>query len=206
MNGPLKYHGGKHYLANDIVSLMPPHLHYVEPYFGGGAVLFAKSTEGVSKVANDINGDLMNFWRVLQDKKSFTEFRRRAEVTPFSEPQWEEAKEALAQESNGKRKVSIDRAVSSFVLCRQSMAGRCKEFTPLSKHRTRRGMNEQASAWINSVEGLLAVHQRLRRVVVLNRPAVEVIKTHDSPTTLFYLDPTYLPETRSSKHVFGPHE
>lgn len=70
MNGPLKCHGGKHYLAGQIVGLMPPHLHYVEPYFGGGAVLFAKTSEGTSEVANDLNGNLMNFWRVLQDKKS----------------------------------------------------------------------------------------------------------------------------------------
>lgn len=204
MNGPLKYHGGKHYLAQQIVSLMPPHLHYVEPYFGGGAVLFAKSGEGVSEVANDINGGLMNFWRVLQEKKAFAEFRRRVEAIPFSEPQWEEAKEALAQESNGKCKVSIDRAVAFFVLCRQSMSGRCEDFAPLSKNRTRRGMNEQASAWIRCIDGLPAIHERLRRVVVLNRPALELIRTHDTPNTLFYLDPPYLPETRTSNGVFGP--
>ncbi len=42
MNRPLKWYGGKHYLAKQIIELMPPHLHYVEPYFGGGAVLFAR--------------------------------------------------------------------------------------------------------------------------------------------------------------------
>ena len=46
MNLPLKWHGGKYYLASKIVQLMPPHLHYVEPFFGGGAVLFAPRSRG----------------------------------------------------------------------------------------------------------------------------------------------------------------
>ncbi len=73
---PLKWHGGKHYLASRIVGLMPRHLHYVEPFFGGGAVLLARDPndpslwlpphKGVSEVVNDINGRLVNFWRVLR--------------------------------------------------------------------------------------------------------------------------------------------
>src|SRR5262245_22014218 len=97
MNIPLKTHGGKHYLAHQIVALMPRHTHYVEPYAGGMAVLFAKPCEGVSEVVNDLNGDLMNFWRVLQDKKLFAEFRRQVEAVPFSEVEWKEAQQAGTQ-------------------------------------------------------------------------------------------------------------
>ena len=83
MKSALKTHGGKHYLAQQIVALMPQHMHYVEPYFGGGAVLLlAKPHEGISEVANDLNGDLTNFWQVLQDKKGFAEFKRRMEAVP----------------------------------------------------------------------------------------------------------------------------
>jgi len=203
MNGPLKFHGGKHYLARHLVALMPSHLHYVEPFFGGGAVLFAKQHEGVSEVVNDLNGDLMNFWRVLQEKKAFTEFKRRMEAVPFSEGQWQEAKEQLAENHGASRKVSVERAASFFILCRQSMAGRCQDFAPISKNRTRRGMNEQASAWIQAVDGLPAVHARLRRVVILNRPALEVLRAHGTPNTLCYLDPPYMPETRTAQGVFG---
>jgi DNA adenine methylase len=95
MNGTLKYHGGKHYLAHEIVALMPGHMHYVEPYAGGLAVLFAKPWEGTSEVVNDLNGDLTNFWRVLQDRKSFADFRRRVEAIPFSETEWQEAREPM---------------------------------------------------------------------------------------------------------------
>ncbi len=63
---PLKWHGGKHYLAKRIIELMPEHVHYVEPYFGGGAVLLQKDPEGVSEVVNDIDGELMSFWDCLR--------------------------------------------------------------------------------------------------------------------------------------------
>src|SRR6476660_6923423 len=86
---PLKYHGGKSYIAPKIVALMPPHLHYVEPFAGGLSVLLAKNPEGVSEVVNDLDGDLTNFWRVLQDREAFEEFRRRVEAVPFSEAEYE---------------------------------------------------------------------------------------------------------------------
>lgn len=207
MNSAIKYHGGKFYLAARIVSLIPRHLHYVEPYFGGGAVLFAKSAEGTSEVINDLNGNLTNFWRVLQDRKRFTEFQRRVAGIPFSETEWQDARDYLdsATARNG-RVEQVERAVRFFVRCRQSMSGRCKDFAVLTRNRTRRQMNEQASAWLNAVDGLPEVHARLRRVVILNRPAVEVIQSQDGPNTLFYLDPPYLPETKSAKTAFGEFE
>ena len=101
MNMPLKWHGGKHYLASRIVALMPPHLHYVEPFFGGGAVLLTRNPEdsslwlpphkGVSEVANDIDGKLINFWRTLQDPAKFEVFRRRVEAIPLARAEWETA-------------------------------------------------------------------------------------------------------------------
>lgn len=57
---------------------MPPHVHYVEPYGGGLAVLLAKSPEGVSEVVNDLHSDLTTFWRVLQDVDQFARFCRAA--------------------------------------------------------------------------------------------------------------------------------
>ena len=67
-------------------------------------------------------------------------------------------------------------------------------------------MNEQVSSWLNAIEGLPAVHARLRRIAILNQPALNVIRSQDGPGTLFYLDPVYLPDTRTSKKAFGPFE
>lgn len=189
---PTKWHGGKHYLAAKLVALMPPHTHYVEPYFGGGSVLLAKDPEGVSEVVNDLNGELTNFWSVLRVPEHFQQFHRLAEATPFSEAEYVRANDVRRIDNQ------VWAAWSFFVRCRQSLAGRMQAFATLSRTRTRRGMNEQASAWLTAIDGLSAVHERLKRVVILNRDALDVIRQQDGPDTLFYLDPPYLHETRAT--------
>lgn len=179
---------------------MPPHLHYVEPYFGGGSVLFEKPCEGVSEVVSDLDRHLTIFWLVLRDQ--YEEFRRLAEATPVSLEEYQRAASVLKGEQEGAGYALARIAWAFFVVARMSMAGRAKGFSPVSRNRTRRGMNEQASAWLSAVEGLPEVHARLKRVVILNRPAVEVIKQQDGENTFFYLDPPYLPETRAAKKVY----
>ena len=139
---PLKWHGGKHYLAAKIVTLMPKHVHYVEPFAGGLSVLLAKDPDNISEVVNDLNSQLTNFWNVLKDVDMFQHLRRILEATPFSETEWNGALEGL----NSSDKVA--RAVAFFVRCRQSLSGRMQYFATLSRNRTRRRMNEQSSAWI----------------------------------------------------------
>ena len=111
---PLKWHGGKHDLAGQIVAIMPRHVHYVEPFAGGLAVLFAKRPDWVSEVVNDLHGDLTNFWRVLQDETKFAAFRRVAEAVPLSEVEWRDAGKRLDDPD------PVRRAVAFFVRCRQS--------------------------------------------------------------------------------------
>lgn len=201
---PLKWHGGKGAfngkLAKWIISLMPPHVHYVEPYFGGGSVLLHKEPEGVSEVINDVHGKLTNFWKVLQDDFMFERFQRIVQATPFSELEFWEA-------SRGEhRELILDtmvaEAVRFFAINRQSRQGLMKDFATLSKTRTRRGMNEQVSSWLTAVEGLPEVHDRLKRVVILNSNAIDVIRREDTPVTCFYLDPPYLHETRTSSRDY----
>ena len=204
---PLKWWGGKKYLAKKIIALMPKHLHYIEPYFGGGAVLFEKDPldarhqwseesheQGTSEVVNDLNLELTNFWKVLRNPKTFAEFHRMVLFTPFSQLEWEEAESRQIPEGE----LDVTAAHAFFVRCRQSRAGEFKDFATLSRNRTRRQMNEQASAWLNCIEGLPAVHARLKRVVILCDDALNVIRAQDGPKTLFYLDPPYVPSTRAS--------
>lgn len=202
MDPPIKWHGGKHYLASRIVTMMPPHVHYVEPYAGGLSVLFAKSPEGVSEVVNDLDGGLANFWKVLRYPEFFLEFVRVVTATPFSEDEFRKYEHYPLGHLN-EEECDVTSAVALFVRCRQSLAGRMQAFTPLSRTRTRRGMNEQVSAWLTAVEGLPAVHARLKRVVILNRDALDVIRSQDGPDTLFYCDPPYLHETRVSTSVYA---
>jgi DNA adenine methylase len=206
---PLKWWGGKHYLADWIISLMPKHLHYVEPFFGGGAVLLRKNPlderhwwgkesheQGISEVINDVNLELTNFWCVLQDDEAFAAFQRMAEATPFSQVQWELAEHLQYPELEAWPDVKAAHAF--FVRCRESRSGECKDFSPLTKNRTRRKMNGEVSAWLGCIDGLPEVHARLKRVVILCDDALKVIRAQDGPKTLFYLDPPYLPSTRAS--------
>jgi DNA adenine methylase len=78
-------------------------------------------------------------------------------------------------------------------------AGEFRDFATRSRNRTRKRMSEQASAWWNCIEGLPAVHARLKRVVILNDDAIKVIRAEDGEKTLFYLDPPYIHETRTTK-------
>ena len=204
---PLKWWGGKHYLAKKIIDLMPRHLHYVEPYAGGLAVLLEKDPfdqskywgekgyeQGISEVVNDIHRELTNFWRVLQREDTFAVFQRQIDAMPFSQIEWEEAE----VRQNPLTDLDVEAAMAFFVRCRQSRAGGFKDFATLSRNRTRRQMNEQVSAWQNCIDGLPAVSDRLRRVVILNQPALDVIRQQDGAATLFYLDPPYLHETRAT--------
>jgi DNA adenine methylase len=206
---PLKTHGGKNYLAGWIISLMPRHRHYVEPYAGGLAVLLARDPEdpslwledsgdqgGVSEVANDIDGPLTNFWRVVRDERLFPRFARQVEAVPLSRVEWEVAHEHVYGQD------PVADAVAFFVNCRQSLAGRRKGFTSLTRTRTRRHMNGGVSEWLSAVDGLPAVHARLRRVVVENMPALDLIRREDDIGTLFYADPPYLPRTRTAPDVY----
>jgi DNA adenine methylase len=188
------------------VALCPPHLHYVEPYFGGGAVLLAKDPNGVSEVVNDLNGELTNFWSVLKDKTLFEEFRRMAEATPFSEVAYKACVEFGSDTVEDGSIAFINRAWRFFVACRQSLAGRMKGFTGITKTRTRRGMNNEVSAWLTAIEGLPAVHERLKRVLILNRPALDVIKEQDGKDTLFYIDAPYVHSTRTTTKEYGKFE
>ena len=188
---PIKWHGGKHYLAKRIVAMMPPHTHYTEAFAGGLSVLLAKSPDGVSETVNDLYGPLRNFWQVLASEALFDEFHRRLEATPLSELVFDEAD----GEFDGMDRVS--KAVMFFVRARMSRQGLMKDYTTPTT-RTRRGMNEQVSAWLTAVDGLPDVHARLRRVEIRSEDAVQFLRRYDHAKALHYCDPPYLHETRST--------
>jgi DNA adenine methylase len=221
---PLKWHGGKNAhqgeLARWIVSLMPPHLYYVEPFAGGLAVLLARDPgdrrlwwpgltsdgrkpDGVIETANDLNGDLVNFYRALRDPPRFAWLCRRLDLTLASEAEWEHARDAL--EAGGALD-PVERAACLFVYNRLSRQALMKDFVTPSRTRLRGGRNEHVNAWRGAIDGLEAVHRRLQDVLFLNRPALDVIRSEDTPATLFYCDPPYLSETRTARQAYGPFE
>lgn len=210
LSGPLKWHGGKQPLASWIHSLAPfsreaVHGGYTHRniVFGGGLGEFWdwEPIDGISEAVNDTNEDLYIFYKVLRDEEMFKQFQRAAELTPFSDAAF--AINCKVNQGSGVNWVA--RAYSFFVKIRQSRQGLGKCFATPTR-RTRRGMNENVSAWLSAVDGLPEVHERLRRVEICNQDFAEFISKRDHAKAFFYLDPPYLHSTRSTTGEYGEHE
>lgn len=209
MTQAIKRHGGKFFIATKLISMMPPRvknpnkpsdkdpgwLHYVEPYFGAGAVLFSMDPTGISEVVNDLDVTLTTFWRVLADQERFAEFVRRVQATPCSSREYQLA--AARLEHPWEYHNDVLAAADFFIVNRQSRQALGKCFSTLVRNRTRRGMNELASSWTSAIDGLPDVHARLQRVVIECMDAIALIRREDGPRTLLYLDPPYYPDTRT---------
>lgn len=196
----LKWHGGKMKLNRWIIGLLPRHTHYVEAFAGGLAVLLAKDPAGVSEVACDVDGSLMNLWGVWADEALFPAFCRKLQATPFSRPHFEFAHFSLRGETAAQR---LEHAVNYFILVRQCLAGRRDGFTPLTRTRLRGNRNAETNSWWNAVDGLDRVYHRLRNVVLEVGDALQVIPREDKPKTCTYCDPPYLAETRVCPDVYA---
>lgn len=191
---PVKWHGGKHYLAGRICDLLPPHDTYVEPFGGAASVLLNKEPSPV-EVYNDLDLRITRLFRVLRDQGD--ELLHRLALTPYSEIEYKEAGEDAADE--------VEQARRDFVRWRQSHGGRGGNFS-FTMHCSRRGMADVVSGYLSSIdENLPCIVERLRSVQIVHRPADEVIRRWDAPDTLFYCDPPYLPETRgvTSRDIYG---
>lgn len=190
----VKRHGGKHFLARKIVAMFPVHHTYVEPFGGSAGVLLHKPSSPV-EIFNDLDRELVNFFLVLRDR--YDELIRRLTLTPYSEGEFRAAGEPAGD--------PVERARRFLVRNRQSLGARGTAFARSTSARSRRGMADNVSAWLSAIdENLPAMVQRLRRVELCRMPALEVIRKYDSPQTLFYCDPPYVPGTRSrsSRNVY----
>lgn len=195
---PLKWWGGKHFIAKWIIGNFPDresYSHYCEPFAGGLRVLFAHAPIGKSEVVNDLNRELTNFWKVLRSPEHFQEFQRRCHLTPLSEVEWKSSvNEPMDLEDE------VTRAFRFFVRYRQSYSGRGGEFCVPTKRA--KNINENVGGWLSAVDGLEAAYERLRRVEIRNMYAVDFIRKFDHAKALFYCDPPYLKQTRSRKNAY----
>ena len=84
----IKYPGAKWSIADWIVSLMPPHKSYLEPFFGSGAIFFTKPRSRIETI-NDMDGEIVNLFRVVRDMPEALE--RAVALTPYSREEYEKA-------------------------------------------------------------------------------------------------------------------
>jgi DNA adenine methylase len=186
MKPPLTYFGGKQQLARHITPLIPKHQLYCEPFFGGGAIFFAKEPSEM-EVINDTNGDLINFYSVV--KNDFADLQREVKRTLHSRQLHQTAKIVLGYPQLFN---DIKRAWAIWVVANEGYASRLD--SPWGYDRKR---NTTAKGVRNKRDNFTKEYAaRLERVEIENRDALQVIESRDSKDSLFYCDPPYFNASR----------
>lgn len=180
------WYGGKYSHLDWLLPLLPKTTHYCEPFGGSAAVLLNRIPSPV-ETYNDIDGEVVNFFRVLRDQKD--QLIEAIGLTPFAR---EEFRQAIAKEED---LPELERARQFFVRARQVRTGLAQTASvgrwAHCKLTSRAGMAGAVSRWLGSVEDLPEIVQRLLRVQIENDRAINIIERYDSPETLFYCDPPY---------------
>lgn len=192
------WYGGKFSHLDWLLPLLPPCHHYCEPFAGSAAVLINRTPSPI-ETYNDLDGEVCNFFRVLRDQKD--ELVRIIAMTPFSREEFAVACELDPDVS------PLERARRFYVRARQVRTGLAQTASvgrwANCKNTSRAGMSGVVSRWLGGVDLLSEIGERLLRVQIENRPAIDVIKLYDSEDTLFYCDPPYVHETRGDSKAYS---
>jgi DNA adenine methylase len=195
------WYGGKTSHLNWLLPLLPECHHYVEPFGGSAAVLLNRVPSPV-ETYNDLNSDVVNFFRILRDQGD--ELIRRLSLTPFSRAEYLESLHL------GEDLSDIERARQFFIRARQVFFGLSEYASPgrwaYCKRDTSRGMSCSVSRWLGGIQRLDEISDRLLRVQIECLPATDLIQKYDDPGTLFYLDPPYHFGSRTEKKAYGSFE
>lgn len=184
----IRYHGSKFRLAPWIIERLPEHTCYVEPFGGAGGVLMQKP-RAYAEVYNDLDGDIVNLFRVLQDEASRSRLFECLTLTPYAREEFELAWESATDPVERARRTII-RAPMGF-----GSAGATKGRTGF-RIDTKREYGTAQALWAEYPDSIAEIGQRLTGVLIENRPAIEVMRAHDTPATLHYVDPPYVHDTR----------
>lgn len=178
MRGPLAYIGGKRAVAKDFIALLPKHVTYVEPFAGGAQIFFAKPPSKV-EVLNDLDGELVNFYRVIQ--RHYEELVRYLRFTVVSRRYYD-----LLKATNPETLTDIQRAARFLYLQKTSYAGR------VTKQNFRTGIVNPPGLNPERIPELIEeTNHRLARVLIECLPYEKILAKYDSASTCFYIDPPY---------------
>lgn len=187
----LRWLGGKYRLAPWIVSHFPDHRIYVEPFGGAGSVLLHKD-RAYNEIYNDLDGELVNLFRVLRSSEAGT-LLQALRLTPFGRAEYLAAFEIVDN--------PVERARRTIV---RSHMGHGTGGARIDRPTGARidgisGTTNVAGEWAELPDALQAIVDRMRGVNVEQKPAVDLVRYYSDPKVLVYLDPPYLPATRSPK-------
>lgn len=190
----VKYPGSKWNIAPQLVELIPEHHSYVEPFFGSGAVLFNKPVSDIETI-NDLDHDVVNLFRCIQ--KDSERLARLVMTTPFSREEYERQFEGCTSTLYAS---NFQRAAGFLIKCWQGHGFRTNGYKVGWKNDV--VGREKAYAlwnWYRLPDWIIDITERLRKVQIENRPALEVIERFNYSQVFMYLDPPYMLGTRSGK-------
>ncbi|MDN0131887.1 DNA adenine methylase [Klebsiella pneumoniae] len=194
----IRYHGGKFRLAPWIIEQMPEHVCYVEP-FGGAAGVLLQKPRSYSEVYNDLDGEVVNLFRVLRNPELNQRLQDACRLTPYSRDEFCHAQQPATDSVERARRMVV-RACMGFGSA--AGIGGNSGFRGDSK----RKYAAAAHLWERYPENLAALCQRLQGVIIENKDALSVMRAHDAQTTLHYIDPPYVPETRVQGNRYYAYE
>ncbi|MBS7790253.1 DNA adenine methylase [Roseococcus sp. SDR] len=182
-------------MATWVIQHFPPHRIYVEPYGGAASVLLRKP-RSYAEIYNDLDDGVVNLFRVLRSDRA-AELLRALELTPFARSCFEESYLPTDDPIEAARRLVV-RSFQGF----GSDGHNPRQRTGFRASSNRSGTTP-AHDWANLPAALRAIVQRMQGVVIESRHAMDICAQHDSPETLHYLDPPYMPDTRSMKSRRG---
>jgi len=182
----IRYHGGKWRLAPWIISLMPSHRRYVEPFAGAASVLLRKPRADFEVLA-DLDGEIVGLFRAARDHGP--ELRRRLALTPYARAEFKSSYEPSDDPIEQARRTVI-RAAMGYGSNAGSGAGTG------FRAALRAPGTSTAQDWASYPSALDAIIKRLRGVVIEHRHAHECIAAYDADDALHYIDPPYVPSSR----------
>lgn len=193
----LRYPGAKWRMAPLIASILVqlPHVIYLEPFFGSGAVFFCKRPSPVELI-NDIDGEVINLFRVLRETPD--ELVRLVALTPYSENEWK------ASLDINEELPATERARRLLLRAWQSHAQRLGSRTGWA-HDGVAGA-KRLQAWLQLPDRLLECVERLKWAQLFNRDALAMTQDYNAPEVCIYADPPYLGDTRGCEGNLYRHE
>lgn len=201
MDSPLRWFGGKYRILGDLLPLFPPHSVWIDVFGGGGSVTIAKVPCGL-EVFNDLDEEVFNFYRVIQDRAKGKRLYELAALTPYSR-QWFESIRDGEEDWSEPPADDVERAYRFLVVNRMAYGGNSsfknRPSWSFSVSLERQSAAASVAVWLKGVEGLLEVSDRLRRVQVEHldfRDLMHRYREAPADETLWYFDPPYVPETR----------
>ena len=184
VKSPIGGIGGKTYLTRFLLEHIPEHTTYVEPFAGGAKLLFAKEPSP-TEILNDVDNNIVNLYRVIQNSEKRQKLVNLLNETPYSRSVFQSWKygDKTTQDD-------IEKAGRYFFLCKASFAGDVERggFGMPSKGTGR----NPARTFRTAIDSLDIIADRLKNAVIECLDYADCIQRYDSETTLFYCDPPYL--------------